>query len=188
MLNVRKRGSLSGHAQPVYVLAQAHLSHHIISAGGDRWIALWNLQSMQSEKAIAQATSTVYALCFIPGFNYLVIGEASGSIHFIDLEKYQSVRNIQYHQHPVFHLKYHASSERLFASTADGCISAWNVNDGKLIHEMKITNDKIRSMDFHESQNLFVAGASDTKVYLFELDTLQPVHSFEAHLLSLIHI
>lgn len=179
-IQVKKTGQLSGHAQPVYALEKIPNSSFIISAGGDRWIALWDLQSMQSIKALAQATSTVYALCFIPDFNFLAVGEASGGLHILDIHASKPLKYFTTHRQAIFKLMYHPTRRWLYASTAQGEISVWDMETLSLLHIIKLSTEKIRGLAIDAITNQLAVACSDSFIYILS-DELNLVHQFPAH-------
>ncbi|MCX7745167.1 MAG: WD40 repeat domain-containing protein [Flavobacteriales bacterium] len=179
-IEVKKRGILSGHAQPVYALEKIPDSSFVLSAGGDRWIALWDLDSMQSVKALAQATSTVYALCFIPEFNFLAIGEASGGLHILDIKASKPLKFFTIHQHAIFKLLYHPIRHWLYASSANGEISVWDIENLTLLHIIKPSTEKIRGLALNSENNQLAVACSDSNICIFS-DELTLLHKFPAH-------
>ncbi len=179
-IEVKKTGQLTGHAQPVYALEKIPDSSFIISAGGDRWIALWDLHSLQSVKALAQATSTVYALCFIPDFNFLAVGEASGTLHILDIHACKPIKYFTTHRQAIFKLLYHPTRRWLYASTANGEISVWDLEKLSLLHAIKISTEKIRGLAIDPITNLLAVACSDRLIYIFS-DELNLIHHFPAH-------
>ncbi len=58
--------------------------HTLYTAGSDRFIALWNLETLQAEEFAAHLPEPVYAICHIPEKHVLLAGTTSGSIHIVD--------------------------------------------------------------------------------------------------------
>jgi len=179
-LQVKKIGQLTGHAQPVYALETMPDTSYVISAGGDRWIALWDLNTLQSVKALAQATSTVYALCYIPGFNYLAVGETTGGLHILDLNQSKPLKFFTTHQKAIFKLSYHPLKKWLYASTANGEISVWDIESLTLLQKIQLSNDKIRGISLDINHHRMAIACSDSFIYILT-DELKPLHAFKAH-------
>lgn len=180
LVEVKKLGQLSGHAQPVYVLEVIPDTPYIISAGGDRWIALWDLNTLQSVKALAQATGTVYSLCYMPKFNYLAVGEATGGLHIIDLEKSKPLKFFTTHQKAIFKLCYHPVKKWLYASTANGEVSVWDMESLTLLQKIQLSTEKIRGLAVDQINHRVAIACSDSNIYLLT-DELKPLYAFKAH-------
>ena len=73
-IEVKKKGTLTGHSGAVYALEQGASSSLLYSGSSDKFIALWNLDTLQPEKFAAQFPSIVYAICHIPQKNILLVG------------------------------------------------------------------------------------------------------------------
>ncbi len=179
-VQVKKFGQLTGHSQPVYALEAIPDTSYVISAGGDRWIALWDLQTLHSVKALAQATSTVYSLCYIPGFDYLAVGEATGGLHILNLKESKSLKFFTTHQKAIFKISYHPKRKWLYASTANGEISIWDIESLRLLQKIQLSNDKIRGICLDLNNHRIAIACSDSYIYLLT-DELQPLHAFKAH-------
>lgn len=179
-VQIKKAGQLSGHSQPVYALEAIPDTSYVISAGGDRWIALWDLQNLHSVKALAQATSTVYSLCYIPGFNYLAVGEATGGLHILDLKESKPLKFFTTHQKAIFKLCYHPEKKWLYASTANGEVSVWDIESLSLLQKIQLSAEKIRGIAVDPVNLRLAIASSDSNIYLLS-DELQPILAFKAH-------
>ncbi len=89
-LAVKKIGTLTGHSGAVYSLSEGPRekganSPHFFTGSSDKFLALWNLETLQAEKFAAQFPSIVYAICHVPEKKLLLVGTSAGSIHILDL-------------------------------------------------------------------------------------------------------
>ena len=114
-INIAKLTEFGEHAGPVYALVQGPEPHLLFSGSTDRFIAKWNLETLQQEKFAIHLEAPVYSLCFVPHKNWLIAGEGNGGIHIIDIDLKKEIRNFQFHSKPIFDLKY--SMRRGFSLT-----------------------------------------------------------------------
>ena len=61
---------LTGHSGCVYAMDKGISEHTVFTGGGEKIIALWNLETLQAEKFATSFQEPVYAICYIPEKNY----------------------------------------------------------------------------------------------------------------------
>lgn len=180
-LNAEQLQVFKGHNHSVYALCEALRPGYFYATGGDRLVVEWNLAHPADAGVIARSISTVYSIAVIPEQHILVIGQAQGGLHIIDLDQKKEIRYLTVHHSGIFCIKYDPVNNRLFAAAADGCISVWNTTTWELIRKIKVAEEKIRSLDISPELNLVAIACSDANVYLLDYTTLSPVHHFNAH-------
>jgi len=65
-IDVKHIATLAGHSGCVYAIDKGISEQTVFTGGSDRFIALWNLETLQAEKFAASLPATVYAICHIP--------------------------------------------------------------------------------------------------------------------------
>ena len=165
----------------MYAFSAAGSPSVMYSAGGDKHVLEWDLGSGTLKGAIARSPATIYSLGYIPGTHQLVIGQAAGGLHVIDLQQKKEIHHFTVHAKGIFSLKYDPASQRLFAASADGLLSAWDTRDWSLLATVPLSPDKIRSIAVSPSQEKIAVACSDSFIRILNYTTLAVVREFKAH-------
>ena len=97
----------------VYALDNGPSENTIFSGSSDKFIALWNLKTLQAEKFAARFPAIIYTICHIPEKKKLLVGTSAGSIHIVDLNTMQEIKILQHHTAPIFDYSLFASNKLL---------------------------------------------------------------------------
>src|SRR5262245_23836770 len=119
-MEVKKIAQLSGHSGAVYALENSSEENKFFSGSGDHIVAEWDVTTSENGKLLAQIPETIYSLKTIPHKKILLIGQAAGGIHVIDLLTRKEIRLLQYHSAGVFDLNYSADHNLLFSLGGEG--------------------------------------------------------------------
>lgn len=161
---------LTGHQRPIYAMVYLPEDDTIITAGEDRWIAKWNIEQNEAE-ALAQATATVYSLCWIPEKRWLAIGQADGHCILLDIDQKKVLYHWQLHSGGIFALTYLPSSACLLTSGVDGMVQSILLPEGEIQWRTTLPFGKIRELVLHPlHQQLLVPCFSGHLVWL------NPIH------------
>ena len=183
-LSITKIAALTGHNGSVYSLDKGLSEHTFFSGSSDRFVAMWNLQTLEAEKFAAKFPAIIYALCHIPEKQLLIAGTSAGSVHILDLEKKEEVKILQHHTAPIFEIKYSMEANCFFSTAGDGNFAICSLDTLSLIKIKKLCNEKVRSIDFNDHTSEIAVASGDCVVRIFDLHTQEEKHSFTAHTLS----
>lgn len=176
--------TLEGHNNPVYAIVSHPQLPVFYTAGNDKGIVEWSLESNTHSRIFKQVKTSVYCLAVIPESNLLVAGCNDSNILFFDLETTQLKFTIKADA-PVFCLKYSSKKRELVASSANGLIIIINPAQQKNIHQFQSGKEKVRSFDFNDNLNLLATASNDKLVRLYNLDDYTFIQEFEAHDLAI---
>lgn len=153
----------------------------ILSAGGDGIVAEWRLEGEARPTMVANVQSQIFAISYLPKYQYLVIGEMGGALHVIDLNEKKEIRNIQLHGQAIFDLQPDVANDRLVAASGDGTCSFWSLPDFQLQKKLTLSKNNLRGLDFHPESNALAIGCSSNYVHIVDPSTYRVLHQFEAH-------
>ena len=173
-----KSNVFTGHTGSVYALANASGSA-FYSGGGDRLVALWDLNKPDDGEVIARIPGIIYSL--LPFDNELLVGQVDGGIHVIGLENRTEKRLLKYHDSGVFGLFYEPLHHLIFSLSGDGMLGVIDASDLSLVKKLSLGTGKLRSVAVNPDATLLAVGAGDGSVYLFDLPDLKPVKHIQAH-------
>lgn len=167
----------TGHRAAVYALAPGRDGRHVLSAGGDGWVAEWNLDDPETGRLIASVETQVFTLCPLPD-GRLLAGNMNGGLHWIDREAPERTRNIQHHQKGVYDLL--ALGEQAYSAGGDGLLTRWSVAETRSLESLHLSNRALRSLAYSPARNELAAGASDNAIYRLDARTLDERHTQHA--------
>ena len=173
--------ALTGHSGCIYALDQGVSEHTVFTGGSDKFIALWNLKTLQAERFAASLPSPVYAICHIPEKQLLLAGTTTGSVLILDLEKKEEIKILQHHTAPIFDIKYSLKTNCFYTASGDGNFAVCSLDTLSLIQIKKLTNEKVRNIDFNYTTSEIAVALGDCKVLVFDLYTLDHKTDFMAH-------
>jgi WD40 repeat protein len=182
--DIVKKHAFVSHSGAVYALEKANSNYLFFSGSGDKYIALWNLETMQPENFAAQLPAIVYSLCYIHELDILLAGTASGSIHVIDLTQKKEVKILQNHTDAIFDIKYSFDKNIVYAVSADGNFSISSLDNFTFLQSKKLCSQKVRSIAICDSLSEVAIAAGDGCVYIYDLNTLEEKRKIQAHQLS----
>jgi len=180
-INIKKITEFTGHTQPVYTLEAAPEQGCFFSAGGDKTIVKWNIDTPDWGTPIAQFKFTVYSLCCLVQKNILLAGTSEGGIHIIDLTNNTEIKYYKIPDEGVFDIKYSFEHNVIVASTARGKLFFISPINYSVIGEMVISKEKIRNITFNPNRPYLYAACSNSNVYVIDVANRELIHSFEAH-------
>ena len=148
----RQIGQYKG-AAPVYAVQFAPESDTVYSAGGGKWIQIWNPIQAQAESGDAGDQEERFAkqgsARYIPlGFSHEVYAlavqdgqvfaaSADGVLKQFDAKTFQEVRAYTGHTDWIFSLNYHSPTHRIATGGYDGAVRVWDAQTGACIVSFK---------------------------------------------------
>jgi WD40 repeat protein len=165
-----------GHTGGVYDLIQTS-DKSFLSASGDRLVVSWNIDQPEQGNLIARASDSIYAICYLADNNELLIGQAKGEIHVIDLSTNQEKKLLKTNDKGVFSIVENKLKHKIYVLGGDGVLSVLSSADYSLIFKQKISTMKLRSVFFDEELNKTFVGCGEGMFYVFDDDTMEVTYS-----------
>jgi centriolar protein POC1 len=175
-----KATTLTGHSNPIYTVITHPTENLCYSAGNDKGIVEWNLETKTHQRVFNQIKETVYSLEIIIELNLLIAGSNDGTLCFFDLASTKLLANLNLGS-AIFDLAYIDSKKELIASTDKGFIFIINPNEKIIIHQFQSGSQKVRSFAFHQQQNLFATVSNDENIRIYNLEDYGFNHEFKGH-------
>ena len=183
-LLIKKIATLNGHIGSAYALDKGISENTIFSGSSDKFVALWNLKTLEAEKFAASFPSPVYSLCHIPEKKLLLVGTSAGSIHILDLVKKEELKILQHHTAAIFDIKYSLQTNYFYTAGGDGNFAICSLDTLSLIKIKKLCEAKVRSIDMNYIASEIAVASGDCNIHVFDLITLEQKNSFTAHQFS----
>lgn len=171
----------SGHQGSIYSIIYADSPNTFYSAGGDKMVVQWNLNNPEEGVLIAKADDVIYSLCLIKISSILLIGQAQGGVHIVDLKTKKEMRLLKLHSAPVFSIIIDPSNNYIFTLGGDGVLHILDIENFKLIKSLKISTGKLRSVIFNEQKNIAYVGCGEGAIQEIYLNDFSLGHRWMAH-------
>src|SRR5690606_24878309 len=137
-LEIQKAGALTGHQNPIFTVENGPEPAMLFTAGNDKGVVQWNMETLAFERILYPVQSSVYALHLLPGTSRMAIGTRSGLVSVVDVATGKSVAQLKHHDRPVFDIKSFRNKPELVLSSEDGTVSVWDTSDFRLLYHFKV--------------------------------------------------
>ena len=166
-LQIEKAGTLSGHQNPIFAVENGPDPVTVFTAGNDKGVVQWNLDTMAFEKILYPVRFSVYALHLIAGSTLLAIGTREGKVHVVDTRDQRLVATLEHHWRPVFSIKSYQHKPELVVSSEDGSVSIWNTATFELLYFFKVSAQTVRAVAISNDEQWVVFGTKEGEVKLY---------------------
>lgn len=165
------------HAAGIYALT-AHKGV-LYSGSADKHVAGWNPETGQPTGFAVRLQQAVYGLGVLPNQNKLLIGNAHGGFHVVDLKEKKEERLLQVHRKGVFDFCM-LPGGRFAACGGDGTMSVWDEYSIELIRQIPLSDKKLRRAIVSINRPISVCDGAGP-VHLLDPETLSPMGTLKGH-------
>uniref|UniRef100_F4C2Z5 WD40 repeat-containing protein n=1 Tax=Sphingobacterium sp. (strain 21) TaxID=743722 RepID=F4C2Z5_SPHS2 len=166
-IEVNKKYTLSGHQNPIFAVETGSTPSMLFTAGNDKGVVEWDLDVGKFKRILLPVKSSVYALHYLPAGKLLAIGERSGLVTIVDVEKHLVVARLQHHEKPIFGIQAFHTKPELIVSSEDGTVSIWDTVNFKLLYHFNVSAETVRCIALNRTEDTIAFGAKDSKIRLF---------------------
>jgi WD repeat-containing protein 61 len=135
-----------GHAAGVYALEEGFNDHSFFSGSSDRYVAGWNVASLDQSGFTALFPSPVYSLLHLSVSGRLLGGTGMGQIHVLNTQARTEERVIQAHEGSVFALALNAAKSEVWSGGGDGWLNCFDIHTWELKHRYFFGQAKVRGI------------------------------------------
>lgn len=178
-INVKKIAGLAGHKDCIYTLERSSDHNIFYSAGGDGLVVEWDLDNVEGGKLIAKVDASVYALCYIPEVDILVVGQNFEGIHLIKPGERKAIGSLKITQSSIFDIQQYGNL--LFIGTGDGSLIAVDLNQLTIKKHLKLSSSSLRSIAINHENKEIATSFSDNYIRVLDLKTLKVKSEYPAH-------
>jgi WD40 repeat protein len=171
--------TLSGHQNPVYALANTADGKGFYSAGNDKGVVEWSLETMAFVKVLVPVQSSVYALHRYG--DLLFIAQRSGLILVFDTAGEKLIATLSHHKKAVFDVKTIPSKQELISTGEDGTVAVWSLKDYTLLYSFPVINDTIRTIAVSGDETEVALGCKDNVVRIYNSADYGLIRELRSH-------
>jgi WD40 repeat protein len=180
--------TLTGHLDTVWAVAVAPDGKTLISAGFDRTIKLWNLQTGKLLQTLTGHSDAVRALATSPDGKIMASGSGDKTIKIWNLQTGELLRTLPAdpstntgHSGPVWSVAISPDSKTLASGSYDGTIKIWDLNTGNLIRTLPDHYDSVWSVAIGPDNKTLASGSYDGTIKIWNLETGAVLHTLSTH-------
>ncbi len=177
-ITVEKEFTFTGHQDCIYAIEDLPGTSSFFTSGADGLVVKWNLQQPDKGELVAKVTNTVYALCYLPAFNTLVVGQNFEGIHLIDLSSNQQIRSLKINDQPIFDIKFH--DQTLFIATGKGWLYMVDYASFSIKVQLNLSESSLRCLAVLPEKKEVAAGFSDHQIRVINYET-QEIKTLTGH-------
>ena len=178
-ITVQKINTLTGHRDCVYALAPSGEAGHFFSSGGDGQVAQWSLENPEDGRLVAKVTASVYALCYWPDKDYLIVGQNNDGLHLIDLNTRKAVGSLQLTKAPIFDIK--VVGNTAWVADGAGAVHIVDLEELRVINKLSLSQQSARALAVHPYFPEIAVGYSDHHIRIIDAETHTVRQEWAAH-------
>jgi serine/threonine protein kinase len=164
----------------------------LATAGDDKMIYLWDLDSHQRVGTLSGHTGHLRALaCCIKNDTQQAILASAGDdkrIRLWDWQTRQPLAVLAGHTHSVRSLQFHPMGQILASGSWDKSIRLWQVETGKLLHSWIGHTLQVTAVAFSPDGKMLASASCDRTVRLWALESLEPQTICTGHVRSVLAV
>ncbi|MCI0462018.1 MAG: WD40 repeat domain-containing protein [Gemmataceae bacterium] len=175
----------------VRALAMSPDGKHVVSAGDDPAIQLWDVETGKASASLQGHTDWVLSLTFSADSKLLASGGHDGLVRLWDASAGKKLRDLPGLPMPppktppepsaVLSLAFSPDGNLLAAGGSDGVVRLINPGDGKLVRELKGHTSAVAGLAFHPGGKLLASAGKDRTVRLWDPTSGAMVKALEGH-------
>ena len=156
--------TLQGHQNPIYSLSIDQKNNTLYSAGNDKGIVEWDLETQKFKRVLCAVPSSVYVLRNIPNTDLLIAGLRSGGIYIINTVEQKLVAKLDVEKGAVFSLEILIAKNELVAVDEYGKAYVWNLANYELLYSFNVSSTTVRSIAIHDKKGVLAFGDKNGQI------------------------
>lgn len=181
-VDIARLHSFTGHRDCVYALQPSGQANIFFSGGGDGMIVKWDLKNPDQGELIAKLPNSIYGLHYHAENNLLLAGHNYDGIHLLDWQNKKELTSLHISNAAIFDIQ--SLGNEIFVACGDGSLVRVNLERLVIKDRNKHSENKARTIAVHAARGELAVGYSDNFIRVFDVDSLDLKHEWQAHLNS----
>ena len=181
IMDINLAQTLVGHQNPIYTLAIDTDRQLLYSAGADKGVVEWDLNSLKLKRILCAVPTSVYVLYDIPDTGLLAIGMRSGEIYIVETATQILRAKLQVESGGVFSIKALQRKGELIAIGDAGKAHVWSLDDFRLLYSFQISTTTVRVIAVDTTESLLAFGDKNGTVHLYSADDYRSIAQNTVH-------
>jgi WD40 repeat protein len=176
--SIERLHQLQGHKGAVYTLCDGIDPETILSGGSDGFICKWEPNQNKNGIVIADVGTQVFSLYSFPEKKIVFAGTMQGDLYHFNFQDESLVRRFKFHQQSIY--RFAEWNEMLIVAAGDGIVSIWNPDTAEMIHHLKISHQKLRSLAIDPENDKLFTGDANGNLWILKLPGLELIEKLES--------
>lgn len=178
-VTVSKIHTLTGHRDCIYTLRTAKEENLFFSGAGDGMVVEWDLKNPDNGQLIAKVPNSVYALAYDLEEGILIVGHNYNGLHFIDVASRKETGLVSLTKSAIYDIQWF--QDHIYVGTGDGELIVVDRFKRKVISNIKISVESVRSIAINQEVKHMAVGCSDNKIRIIDLSTHKVLQEKDSH-------
>lgn len=153
--------TLTGHISPVRGLAFSSRHPYLFSAGEDKQVKCWDLETNQVVRHYHGHLSGVFCLALHPMLDILITGGRDAVARVWDIRTKKQIHCLSGHENTVGSVLVQTTSPQVITGSYDTTIRLWDLVAGKSMATLTNHQKSVRALTMPSYERTFVSGAAD---------------------------
>jgi WD40 repeat protein/serine/threonine protein kinase/formylglycine-generating enzyme required for sulfatase activity len=160
-----------------------------LSAGADKSVRLWDVDSGQEIRALEGHADGVNGVCFSPDGRFALSGSGDKTVRLWDVESGQVVRQFTGHTAGVRSVAFLPDGHRALTGSEDKTLRLWNVETGEELRRFEGHTQAVFSVAVSsDGRKGLSAGFGDVTIRLWDLEKGGEIRNFQGHTSNVISV
>jgi WD40 repeat protein len=141
----------------------------LVSAGRDRALRLWELETGKLAKTLDAHNDSVYTLAMSANGRLLASGGRDGTVRLWETSAWVKQSVLRGHKHSVLSVAIHPNGRTIASGSADGTIKFWDATNQELTASVESGHISVNFVVFPPDGEWLASGGTDQTVRFWEL-------------------
>ncbi|XP_064480757.1 WD repeat-containing protein 48-like isoform X2 [Ornithodoros turicata] len=168
--------TLRTHKDYVKALAYAKDRERVASAGLDRVIFLWDVNTLTaltaSNNTVTNNKDSIYSLAMNPPGTVIVSGSTEKVIRVWDPRTCQKMPKLKGHTDNVKALLLNRDGTQCVSGSSDGTIRLWSLGQQRCVSTIRVHTEGVWALQVNETFTTVFSGGRDRKIFMSDLRNL----------------